>query len=255
MAKQRSAEPYPWFFPHDDLKTVRCRITSARVMQSIQRKEWAGEHEMFVALHFFAYRFSRSRSRGSDKRIVAMGYWRQLREYLVRLHSPIVYRLMMRFSTNTTVDFDDIQSDGMLSLARAVELYNPWKGYRFSTYAFNAVGRALSRRVRRSLRYRQVFPCSLDDHIEAPRNERGSVDPDEEGALSRALGENQAQLSDIEREVIRCRFLLGGEDRMTFEEIGEAHGKSKERIRQIQQCALDKLRWTIRADLINRGAS
>ena len=56
-----------------------------------------------------------------------------------------------------------------------------------------------------------------------------------------------AELDDKEREVIQMRFGLDGEDPRTLQEIGDALGVSRERIRQIESRAKEKLRRSQRA--------
>ena len=50
------------------------------------------------------------------------------------------------------------------------------------------------------------------------------------------------ELDEKERGVISMRFGLDGEDPRTLQEIGEALGLSRERIRQIESKAKEKLR-------------
>jgi RNA polymerase primary sigma factor len=66
-----------------------------------------------------------------------------------------------------------------------------------------------------------------------------------DGALQEALD----TLRPMEAEILRLRFGLDGNEGHTLREIGEVYSLSRERIRQIQQRALDKLR----ASLVDEG--
>lgn len=76
--------------------------------------------------------------------------------------------------------------------------------------------------------------------------EQDSV-PSAEVELMRSSFERRIQglvsgLDEKEREVIRMRFGMDGEEPQTLQEIGEAMGLSRERIRQIESRAKEKLR-------------
>jgi RNA polymerase sigma factor (sigma-70 family) len=81
------------------------------------------------------------------------------------------------------------------------------------------------------------------------------VDPLVEGEFERALSEIQIEqlrcllsgLSERERAVLRARYGLGEPER-TLREVAEGLGLSAERVRQIEQRALGKLRAALGAD-------
>jgi DNA-directed RNA polymerase sigma subunit (sigma70/sigma32) len=62
--------------------------------------------------------------------------------------------------------------------------------------------------------------------------------------LREMLTSPAAPLSEVEREVIKARFAVGAEsdDAQTLEQVGHMIGVTKERVRQIQNKALVKLR-------------
>jgi RNA polymerase primary sigma factor len=61
-------------------------------------------------------------------------------------------------------------------------------------------------------------------------------------SFERRIQDMVGGLDDKEREVIRMRFGLDGDEPKTLQEIGEAMGLSRERIRQIESRAKEKLR-------------
>ena len=59
-----------------------------------------------------------------------------------------------------------------------------------------------------------------------------------------------ATLSDKEREIIELRFGLAGKNPMSLKEIGELYNLTKERIRQIEKKALERLRAPNRSKMV-----
>jgi RNA polymerase primary sigma factor len=83
--------------------------------------------------------------------------------------------------------------------------------------------------------------ATLGDLIEA----KDAVDPQavaEASALKQALDEALTELSPREQHILRMRFGIGGAQDHTLAEIGEQLGVTRERIRQIEAQALEKLR-------------
>ena len=76
--------------------------------------------------------------------------------------------------------------------------------------------------------------------------EQDSVPPVELDLMRSSFAEQiralVAELDEKERDVIRMRFGLDGEEPRTLQEIGETLGVSRERIRQIESRAKEKLR-------------
>jgi RNA polymerase sigma factor (sigma-70 family) len=65
-----------------------------------------------------------------------------------------------------------------------------------------------------------------------------------EGDLSNEVERTLAPLSEREREVLRLRYGLGADREYTLEEIGRRLSVTRERVRQIESRALEKLRAT-----------
>jgi len=121
------------------------------------------------------------------------------------------------------------------------------------------------------LRTVSIRPASLD----APMNDEdgtefgeivgddNAVDPAEnlsDKNLQEEIADLLRVLDDRERKIIMSRFGLDGGNSRTLEEVGEKFGVTRERIRQLQNIALAKLRRALRKrehpieHLIARGA-
>lgn len=170
-----------------------------------------------------------------------------LRDRLARLSLPLV-PAMAKQSRFQALDFSELASEGNCALLRAIMTFDCSRGYRFSTYACRAILKSFARVILRTSRYRNHFPVEYD-----PEQERcTSIDDKRENhhvacvhELSVMLVQNRARLTDIEQLVIRERFALhadGAATPKTLDEIGEMIGVTKERVRQIQNKALRKLR-------------
>jgi RNA polymerase sigma factor (sigma-70 family) len=90
-------------------------------------------------------------------------------------------------------------------------------------------------------------PIGEDDEstLRTVLKDANAQSPEEEAIRSQMAGEVEramAPLNEREREVLRLRYGLGTEREMTLEEIGRRLSVTRERVRQIEQAAVRKMR-------------
>jgi RNA polymerase primary sigma factor len=254
----------PKFSDHPDLRRRNAEKTlfgkDAPEITWSNRLSPTDEILAFKRMHFSAYMIDRSsRARGVSPRTRTrrMAKWRarydELRERLTNHNMGLVYE-MLRRSRFRNVDQDELLSEGLMALLRSVQTYDPWRGYRFSTYACNSILRAFIRESMKQTKIRDQAPMSFDpqmeeaDPIEWRRENDRALFAER---LNRILDENLADLSETEQAVLAKRFPRDrDEKRLTLEKLGRALNVSKERVRQIQKHALEKLRDTVVSDPI-----
>jgi RNA polymerase primary sigma factor len=168
------------------------------------------------------------------------------REYLVRTNLALVLAMAKRTRLGE-VDFAEVVSEGNMALLRAVDKFSADRGFKFSTYACRAILKAFSRTAMKSSKHRTRFPVEFEPEMEqsdwADRR-RDKVEEDCIDELKAIVDRNLADLSSVEQTVIRRRFnwQQAEESPMTLEEVGRIIGVTKERVRQIQNKALAKIR-------------
>jgi RNA polymerase sigma factor (sigma-70 family) len=168
------------------------------------------------------------------------------REYLVRTNLALVLAMAKRTRLGD-VDFAEIVSEGNMALLRAVDKFNVDRGFKFSTYACRAILKAFSRTAQKHTRHRTRFPVEFEPEMEKSDwqdRRRDLVEADCVDELKQIVDRNLADLSNVEQTVIRRRFNWEQtqETPLTLEEVGKIIGVTKERVRQIQNKAMAKIR-------------
>lgn len=134
----------------------------------------------------------------------------------------------------------ELVSDGNITLMRAVEGFDIHKGNRFSTYATLALMKGFARSVP------QMRSAARDSALSEMLGEM--PDSREEVTVDRLLQRDQvrqllSRLDDREQSVLRAHYGLDEDTPpATYEEVGQRLGLSKQRVRQIEQRAIAKLR-------------
>jgi RNA polymerase primary sigma factor len=143
-------------------------------------------------------------------------------------------------------NFFELISDGNMSLIRAVDKFDYTRGFKFSTYASWAIMKNFARSVPQEGVRRDRFMTGRDELLEMSRDlrfegEESYHEPDI--SVRQNIERVLSELEEREREIVMRRFGLGDQaGPQTLEEVGKHFGVTKERIRQIETRALNKLR-------------
>jgi len=162
------------------------------------------------------------------------------RDQIVRSNLRLVIRLAHQYAPSAS-DVDDFISEGNLILLNAIDKFDYTRGYRFSTYATHAVSRHYFRLLlRRRNRTKREIPVASENlrNVSAPIAEEPRFSPQVARELIRRFNDC---LNPRERTILEQRFGLRGESSATLKMVAGSVGLSKERVRQLQQAALDKL--------------
>jgi RNA polymerase primary sigma factor len=166
------------------------------------------------------------------------------RDWIVKSNMRLVISIVKKF-VNPQNGFDDLLSDGIVALIRAVDKFDVGLGFRFSTYATQVVRRNTYRSVMEKQTDRQRnFGSIHENGIDISDDQKeSSMSEQRWHELRSRLSLMLNQLDRREKFIIRARFSLGGHRRIqTLQRLADKLGVSKERIRQLEKRALDKLR-------------
>lgn len=215
--------------------------------------EFTDEQLLFRTMNLLRYRVNQLRTRLSATRPVAnavttiermLDLVARIRSQLVSSNVRLVASIARKFSA-TGSDFDEFSSDGCLILLGAIDRFDYSRGFRFSTYATHSIQRHFFRVWKNRQRHRNhvqyVDTSVLNDVPGSPGAPPEFPDP--ERLVAQLLSRAENVLDDREQRILNSRYGLSrGQVVLTLREIAAELGVSKERVRQLQLKALDKLR-------------
>ena len=236
----------------------------------------------------------------------------QAKEKLVNSNLRFVVNISRQYQ-NRGIPLSDLVSEGNIGLLKAVEKFDPERGFHFTTYAVwwirqsimkaleaqsrpirlpahaasvvERIGWArseLRQRLRREPTTDQIAlfldlpekrvaellsvsrdPLSLespafDEDVPAELGDsvrdKAARSPEEEAmanVLKADINDVLGSLSRRESDIVQSRFGLNGRQRLTLNELGRRYRLTKERVRQIEKRALERLQMSLQAQMLH----
>ena len=212
------------------------------------------EAQMFLRYNYARFRLS-ALIEAQDRRATAgrakkMVLWFQramkTRAALARANMALVLAMAKR-TRIPNVEFNELISEGNMALLRSIEKFDVSRGFKFSTYACRAILKSFHRLATKTGRYRQRFCTEYDPNMERSDYDEKKHEMQHQSSLEslrEILAQNKAALSPVEHRIVMERFAIGsGQPKgHTLAEVGKMVGLTNERVRQIQNLALAKIR-------------
>jgi RNA polymerase sigma factor (sigma-70 family) len=175
-----------------------------------------------------------------------------LKNRLVRANLRLVVSIAKRRVAPGDAFFD-LVSDGNMSLIRAVEKFDYSRGNKFSTYASWAIMKNYARTIPDEHKRRDRFRAADMDLLQSATDRRADEYQQRLAERDRLqqVGRFLDRLDSREQTIIIRRYGLDHEhEPQTLKEVGSALGVTKERVRQIEAKALEKLREAAAAEAV-----
>ena len=167
-----------------------------------------------------------------------------IKQRLIRANLGLVISIARRH-LGPRNDLGKLISDGNYSLMLAIEKFDFGRGFRFSTYASWAIMKNYAKSIPEESYQLENFVTGTQELMEGTGQAR-NLGITKEERLPRLREEMRRfvnKLSDRERRILVNRFgLFDATPPRTLEQVGDIFDLSKERIRQIEERALGKLR-------------
>jgi RNA polymerase sigma factor (sigma-70 family) len=206
------------------------------------------ERALFLKLNFRKYQFVTARRKIEPQfaRARDLNVLENLRRRVSEVKNQIVkanLRLVVsvaRKHLRPGLSLMELISDGNLTIVRAVDSFDCHKGNRFSTYATFALMKGFARSIpQMQARGRDAIHADgLLESVPDRGHSRLSAQIADRDEVQHLL----SQLEKRERDVIAAHYGLAEGQPATYEQVGSRMGLSKQRVRQIEQTALAKLR-------------
>lgn len=184
---------------------------------------------------------------------------RLIAERFVQSRDPALARLLvlgnLRFVLKMAMSYHnhrfrlpDLVQEGVVGLLQAIQRFDPERGVRLSSYAVFWIRARMLHFIQAGWRHRVITDANREEEEEEEMDLDSPEDLllREEDArwIARALAEAISRLDPREQWIIRGRYMSGSPRTRTA--IGQELGISRERVRQIEERAKEKMRKRLR---------
>lgn len=168
-------------------------------------------------------------------------------------HTKYVIKLATHFVQKHNVEYDDVITYGIIGLYKAMNKFNPELGLAFSTYAWHWIMQSIARRclwnrdivnTKHKGVTRFIFKSFDDpDRWEGYDTCNSTTDKHESVFVNIHIEKYLDDLPDRTRSLMRYKFGFEPDsENMTLRQIGKLHGICHERVRQIINEQIKKMR-------------
>jgi len=175
----------------------------------------------------------------------------ELRNRILEANLRLVIRMAYKH-VGPLANVNELISDGNISLMQAVEKFDYGRGFRFSTYASWALLKNFAKTIPEENYRGEKFVTGQAELLNSVPDSQDKLHKEEfTASLRSAINRVMSKLSERERTIVRFRFGIGDkDDAQTLGEVGQKMNVTRERVRQIEARALDKMRALLKKESI-----
>ena len=258
LFREPPALPEPnssWYHPAMDRLDAKAAVVENKVLKADQ------EQLIFLQFNYARYRAAELHKKATRRSLTPrqarelfdwVALAQNLQDRIAQFNLALVLAMVRRI--NTKADYSDLISEGNLVLLHAINKFDVSRGFKFSTYACRSILRALGRVGEKHSKHRNLFPVAFEESREQTESDSFEEQLDTSDGLAKlrvVIDTNAAHLTPLEETIIKHRFPMEGSSSkwLTLRDLGKVIGYTKERTRQLQARALEKLRVAMEAPL------
>ena len=228
---------------------IDSRAETPRVSQLMSFED---EKILFLRYNYAKYRLwqlEQGSARRADK-ATPKALWQEraarTREQIATANMAMAAAMAKRIR-GADCEFEDLLSEGYLTLLHCIEKFDVSRGFKFSTYACRAMLTRYYRMSSTASTHHQRFPVEYNPEMD--RSDYADVRREEDRlyaieTIRKVIIRNQADLTPAEQTVVTGRFLVATKDGkpVTLKSVARQMCLSTERVRQIHEKSIRKLR-------------